>query len=238
MIFVQTWNASFKIKTSDHQSIFYPNALNNDRWQPFWILRSAKSRPPFLEGGRRSFFFSFSQYNFNNSKFKILTVSPHRAPVYFYYMSNGNSSEHVTAFKYLRVLNCFIWFKLERPHTIKDHIHDVVSTYNRGNGMIKLVVGYHCPNNVTLNVYKHLTRSITEYCTSVWSSQNIPMQLNTAWKYSTISLLAAVTRTGVLAWTYYRHVLDVELQILFYFTKGLTLCLPGRGAWQDPDILV
>ena len=65
--------------------------------------------------------------------------------------------------------------------------------------MIKLVVGYHCPNNVTLNVYKYLPRSITEYCTSIWSPQNIPMQLSTARKYSTISLLAAVTRTGVLA---------------------------------------
>ena len=39
--------------------------------------------------------------------------------------------------------------------------------------MIKRVVGYHAPNNVTFNLYKSLTRSIVEYSAPVWSPQNV-----------------------------------------------------------------
>ena len=38
--------------------------------------------------------------------------------------------------------------------------------------MIKRVVGYHAPNNVTFNLYKSITRSIVEYSAPVWSHQN------------------------------------------------------------------
>ena len=42
--------------------------------------------------------------NFSYLKCKILTVSRRKAPVYFNYMLNGNSLEHVTSFKDLGVL--------------------------------------------------------------------------------------------------------------------------------------
>ena len=42
--------------------------------------------------------------NFNHSRCKILTVSRSKAPVFFNYMLNGNSLEHVTSFKDLGVL--------------------------------------------------------------------------------------------------------------------------------------
>ena len=42
--------------------------------------------------------------NFHHSKCKILTVSRRKAPVFFNYMLNGNSLEHVTLFKDLGVL--------------------------------------------------------------------------------------------------------------------------------------
>ena len=102
--------------------------------------------------------------NFSHSKCKTRTVSRRKAPVYFNYKLTGNSFEHATSFKDLGVLvsSDLIW---------KEHIHNVVSKYNRVNGMIKRVVGYHAPNNVALNLYKSLTRSIAEYSTPVWSSQ-------------------------------------------------------------------
>ena len=80
-------------------------------------------------------------------------------------MLNGNSLEHVTSFKDLgvRVSSYLSW---------KEHIHNVVSKCNRANDMIKRVVGYHAPNNVALNLYKSLTRSIAEYSTAVWSPQH------------------------------------------------------------------
>ena len=103
--------------------------------------------------------------NFNHSKCKILTVSRRKAPVYFNYMLNGNSLEHVTSFEDLgvRVSSYLSW---------KEHIHNVVSKCNRANGMIKRVVGYHAPNNVALNLYKSLARSIAEYSTPVSSPQH------------------------------------------------------------------
>ena len=52
------------------------------------------------------------------------------------------------------------------------HIHNVVSKCNRVNGIIKRVVGYHTPNNLALNLYKSLTRSIAEYSTPVRSPQH------------------------------------------------------------------
>ena len=103
--------------------------------------------------------------NFDHSKCKILTVSRRKAPVYFNYMLNCNSLEHVTSFKYLGVL-------VSSDLSWKEHIHNVVSKCNRVNGMIKQVVGYHAPNNVTLNLYKSLTKNITEHSTPVWSSQH------------------------------------------------------------------
>ena len=93
--------------------------------------------------------------NFNHSKCKILTVSHRHAPVYFNYMLNVNSLENVTSFKYVCVLvsSDLCW---------KEHIHNVVSKCNRVNDMIERVVGHHAPNNVALNLYKSLTRSIAE----------------------------------------------------------------------------
>ena len=71
--------------------------------------------------------------NFNHSKCKILTVSRRVALVYFNYMVNGNSLEHVTSFKDLGVLvsSDFSW---------KEHIHNGVSKCTRVNGMIKRVL--------------------------------------------------------------------------------------------------
>ena len=69
-------------------------------------------------------------------------------------MLNGNSLENVTSFKDVGVLvSDLSW---------KEHIHNVVSKCNRVNDMIKRVVGHHAPNNVALNLYKSLTRSIAE----------------------------------------------------------------------------
>ena len=42
--------------------------------------------------------------NFNHSKCKILTVSRRKAPVFFNYVLNSNSLEHVTSFKDLSPL--------------------------------------------------------------------------------------------------------------------------------------
>ena len=103
--------------------------------------------------------------NFNHSKCKILTVSRRKAPVFFNYMLNGNSLEHVTSFKDLGVL-------VSSDLSWKGHIDNVVSKCNRVNGMIKRVVGYHAPNNVAFNLYKSLTRSIVEYSAPLWSPQN------------------------------------------------------------------
>ena len=41
--------------------------------------------------------------NFNLSMCKILIVSRRKEPIYFNYMVNGNSLEHVTSFKYFGV---------------------------------------------------------------------------------------------------------------------------------------
>ena len=103
--------------------------------------------------------------NFNHSKCKILTVSRRKAPVYFNHMLTGNSLELVTSFKDLGVL-------VSSDLSWKEHIHNVVSKCNRVNGMIRRVVGYHAPNNVALNLYKSLTRSIAEYSTPVWSLEH------------------------------------------------------------------
>ena len=103
--------------------------------------------------------------NFNHSKCKILTVSRRKAPVCYKYMLNGNILEHVTSFKDLGVL-------VSSDLSWKGHINNIVSKCNRVNGMIKRVVGYHAPENVTLNLYKSLTRSIVEYSAPVWSPQN------------------------------------------------------------------
>ena len=75
-------------------------------------------------------------------------------------MLNGNSLEHVTPFKDLGVL-------VSPDLSWNEHIHNLVCKCNRVNGMIKRVVGYHAPNNVSLNLYKSLTRSIAEYSTPV-----------------------------------------------------------------------
>ena len=129
--------------------------------------------------------------NFNHSKCKILTVSRRKAPVDFNYMLNGNNIEQVTSFKDLGVL-------VSSDLNWKAHIHNVVSKCNRVNGMIKRVVGYHAPNNVALNLYTSLTRSIAEYSTPVLSPQhsNELTQLESIKRC--ISLMAAVTRTVVL----------------------------------------
>ena len=102
--------------------------------------------------------------NFNPSKCKVLTVSRRKAPVCFNYCLNGIVLEHVTSFKDLGVL-------VATDLSWKDHIDTVVGKCNRVNGMIKRVVGFHAPPNVTLNLYKSLTRSITEYSSPVWSPQ-------------------------------------------------------------------
>ena len=103
--------------------------------------------------------------NFNHSKCKIITFSRRKASVYFNYMLNGNSLEHVTSFKYLGVLvsSDFSW---------KEHLYNVVRKCNRVNCMIKRVVSHHALNNVALNLYESLTRSIAEYSTSVWPPQH------------------------------------------------------------------
>ena len=80
-------------------------------------------------------------------------------------MLNGSSLEHVTSFKDLGVL-------VSSDLSWKGHIDNVVSKCNRGNGMVKRVVGYHAPNNVAFNLYKSLTRSIVEYSAPVWYPQN------------------------------------------------------------------
>ena len=64
--------------------------------------------------------------NFNHSKCKILTVSRRKAPVFFNYMLNSNSLEHVTSFKDLS------W---------NGHIDNAVTKCNRVNGMVKRVAG-------------------------------------------------------------------------------------------------
>ena len=67
---------------------------------------------------------------FNHLKCKILTVSRRKAPVYFNYLLNGNSLEHVTSFEDLGVL-------VSSDLSWQEHIHNVVSKCNRVNGMIK-----------------------------------------------------------------------------------------------------
>ena len=103
--------------------------------------------------------------DFSHSKCKILTDSRRKAPVFFNYMLNSNSLEHVTSVKDLGVL-------VSSDLSWKRHIDNVVSKCNRVNGMIKRVAGYHAPNNVAFNLYKSLTRSIVEYSAPVWSPQN------------------------------------------------------------------
>ena len=102
--------------------------------------------------------------DFNPSKCKVLTVSRRKAPVVFNYNLNGIILEHVTSFRDLGVL-------VAADLSWKGHIETVVGKCNRVNGMIKRVVGYHAPPNVSLNLYKSLTRSITEYSSPVWSPQ-------------------------------------------------------------------
>ena len=97
--------------------------------------------------------------NFNHSKCKILTVSRRKAPVFFNYMLNGNSLEHVTSFKDLGVL-------VPSDLSWKGHIDNVVSKCNRVNGMIKRVVGYHAPNNELTkleSVQRATTRFVTKF---------------------------------------------------------------------------
>ena len=93
----------------------------------------------------------------------MFTVSNRKAPLYFNYILNGNSLEHVTSFKVLGVLVSY-------DSSWKEH--NVVIKCYRDNGMIKRDVGYHATDNVALNLYKSLTRSIAEYRTAVWSPQH------------------------------------------------------------------
>ena len=111
-------------------------------------------------------------------------------------MLNGNSLEHVTSFKDLGVF-------VSSDLSWKEHIDNVVSKYNRVNGMIKRVVGHHAPNNVALDPDKSLTGSIAEHSTLVWSPQhsNELTQLESTQQLMTRFVTkfdAAVTRTGLL----------------------------------------
>ena len=82
----------------------------------------------------------------------------------------------------------------------KEHIHNLVIKCNRGNGMIKRFVGYHAPNNVELNLYKSLTRSIAEYSATVWTPQN----------------LLSILREDLVMWNTFKALFDTKPEMHIY----------------------
>ena len=87
-------------------------------------------------------------------------------------------------------------------------------------GKIKRVVGYHAPNNVALNLYKSLTRSIAEYSTTVWSPQHS----------NELTQLESIQRGGVTRFvtkfdgrSYQDRCIDLNLLPLCFSVKLLIL---------------
>ena len=99
---------------------------------------------------------------FNVSKCKVLTVSRSHNPFTKEYCINENILEHVGNFKDLGVV-------IDSKLTFREHVRTLINKANAVNGMIKRTFGYNAPLNVKRTLYTSLTRSVLEYCSTVWS---------------------------------------------------------------------
>ena len=104
--------------------------------------------------------------NFNPSKCKILTITRRCHPVFYNYLMNGTSLEHVGSFTDLGVL-------IDEKLTFNPHINQLISKCNKMCGFIKRSLGFRAPTIVKFRLYESLCVSLLNYCSPVWSPQNI-----------------------------------------------------------------
>ena len=101
---------------------------------------------------------------FNVDKCKAMSICRNSKKFEYKYTLYGKTIESVEIFKDLGV-------NVSSSLNWHNHIDSIVAKANRINGLIKRTVGYSAPHNVTLNLYKSLSRSNLEYCSPVWSPQ-------------------------------------------------------------------
>ncbi|ELU02938.1 hypothetical protein CAPTEDRAFT_111494, partial [Capitella teleta] len=82
------------------------------------------------------------------------------------YSMNGAPMEHVDSFNDLGIL-------IDEKLSFNTHIDQLISKCNRMCGFIKRSHVFRAPFQVKSRLYKALCLSILEYCSPLWSPQNV-----------------------------------------------------------------